>query len=220
MICIGYAGLEAFDLILYISRTITKLNKRVLIIDIADTEALTKAMKHGMNLDSRQEIINYRDINYTRRIPSEKEFEAFERGVVIINFGAYYYPDFPYDFHSIHVVVNTIPHQMDEINTLLQKIALHETKINLLVRDIITIDDVDRVKQSLELPNQLMDISYLYLDINDYESAVQCQVTQIVRFHRITKGMEKYILKQVKNIFPKLKETIIKKAIKLAKKGV
>ena len=80
MICMGYAGLEAYDLILYIGRVYTKLGQRVLIVDLSSSEALKNSIKHGMGLDSFIDIINYRDINYVRRIPTEEELVDFQNG--------------------------------------------------------------------------------------------------------------------------------------------
>lgn len=220
MVSIGYACCEAFDVILYIARTITKLNNRVLIVDLSETGALTKAIKHGMDLDSREGIVNYRDINYIRREPSAQELEMFDNGVVFVVYGRNYKQDFRLNLKYLNIVVNTFPNILEEMTPIIHNAAKYEDSLGLLIRDIVTLDDVDRVKDSLALPPKVADIDYLYFDLADYENAVECQISQVARFTRVSARMEKYIVNQVLRIIPKIKEAKVKKAVKAARKGV
>lgn len=220
MICIGYAGYEAFDVILYIARTITKLKYRVLIVDLSNTGALNRTIKHGMDLDSKKDIIYYRDINYTRKVPSEGELEMFREGVVIVVYGSNYVIGFPIQCNTINIVVNTFPHVIKGIDLLLQNIAKNEDSIRLLIRDVVTVDDVDQVKNNMKLPDRLDDISYLYLDLFDYTNAVNCQNRQLVKFTRISAKMIKYITNQIHAMFPQIRPAKIRKAVVMARRGV
>lgn len=217
MICIGFAGIEVFDVVLYIGRTLTKLNYRVLIIDLSDSNALCKTIRHGMGLNSTVDIVNYRDINYTRKIPSKEELEIFAQGVVLIVYGFNYVTDGIFEYKSFTIAVNTFPHIMDRVNTMLKNSGLQD--FDLLIRDAVTADDADKVKNNI-LYKKIKDVSYLYYDIPDYENAVNCQVTKVIRFTGITARMEKYIIKQVHDIVPQLSVRKIKKAIAAARRGV
>jgi hypothetical protein len=220
MVCTGYIGCEAFDLILYICRTLTKLKYRVLIIDFSDSAALLQSIKLGMGLDSLKEIINYRDINYTRRIPDKEELELFKDGAVFINYGNTYQHEYQLECESINIVVSIFPHMIQEINKYLKtKISQNET-YKVLIRDMITPDDADRVLEALELPEKADKISTLYLDMNDYESAVNCQISQTARFTKISKQTKQYITGQILDMFPKLTKNRVKRAMTLARKGV
>lgn len=220
MVCIGYAGCEAFDVILYTARTITKLNYRVLIVDLSETGAINKSIKHGMGLDSKKVIVNYRDINYTRKIPTEDEFEMFREGVVFVVYGSNYVIDFPIPCKTVNIVVNTLPHIIEGVNLLLHNILKNEDSFRLLIRDVITPDDVDRVKECMDLPIKLENINYLYLDLRDYEGAMYCQLRQQIRFRKVSIGMVKYITDQIISILPKTKPARIKRAIVMARRGV
>ncbi len=219
MLCVGYAGWEAFDLVLYLGRTLAKLQYRVLIVDISDTGALCKSIKHGMGLDSRKDIINYRNINYTRKIPSEEEFDMFRDGVILVVYGCNYRIGFPISCRIMNVVVNTFPHIIDEVNILLRDVSQKENHIRLLIRDVISVDDVELVKRSLDLPAKLNDVSYIYLDYADYESAVGCELTKVVRFAKISSRMKGYIADQIHGLFPSMNQPRIKKAIRMAGRG-
>lgn len=222
MISIGYAGLEAFDVILYIGRTLTKLNKRVLIIDLSDTGAMTRTIKHGMGLDSSTSIVNYRDINYTRTIPTSEEFDDFHNGVVIVNFGCYYnnLSNTPIVLDGISVVSSTFPSHVSVIKKLLKRINKDIDNVRVLIRDVINSDDLERVVNSLDLSEKPKRISFIYYNADDYENSINCQVSQVVRFTKISSEMEKYIISEIHNIYPDIKKKVIHKAITMARKGV
>lgn len=218
MLCVGYVGCEAFDVILYTGRTLTKLNYRVLIIDLSASGALLHSINHGMNLDSLEEMVNYRDINYIRKMPSKEELDSFQDGVVIINYGFNDTKHCDLECKFIIILVNTFPHITDKINELLKEKDLQVQDSRLLIRDVTVIDDVDRVKKEFS-SYQFSEISYLYLDISDYESAIHCQLSQIIRFTKVSTGMKKYIMEQIHALLPQLTHHKIKKAMALARRG-
>jgi len=220
MVCIAYAGCEIFDVVLYIGRTITKLQHRILIVDLSETGAMEKAIKHGMGLDSSNGIVNYRDINYTRKVPSEQELEAFQTGVVFVIYGIKKIEEFPFPYKNINLVVNNFPHEIAKVDALMCSEINNHNKIRLLIRDIVSLDDIDIVKRLLSLSDMVEKVDYLYLDFDDNQSAVECQLKQVVRFKKISMRMKKYILEQVSDIFPKLKPRKIRKAMMSARRGV
>ena len=217
MLCIGFAGCEAFDVILYMGRTLTKLKYRVLIIDLSDTGALSKAINHGMHLDSSKEIVNYRNINYIRRMPKEEELVIFKEGVILISYGLTNTEN-TLSCNVMNIVVNTFPHTIDKINTLVLKSELQADQLHLLVRDIISPNDIDRVNEAIEFQydNKL---NYLYLDLSDYSCAVNMQEKQLFKFLRLSSGMKRYIISQIHDIFPNIKLNKINKALTSAGKG-
>ncbi len=217
MICIGFAGCEAFDIILYMSRTLIKLNYRILVIDISETGALTKAIYHGMDLDSRQEIVNYRNINYLRRMPSEEELSSFVEGVIMIDFGIQSFPDLSLPCNFLYTTTNTFPYIIDNINTLMLNSEWKTEKQRLIIRDMITPDDIDRVASKIRFHYDA--IESLYLDIDDYYCAVNCQEIQLIRFMKLSSGMKTFIISQLHDIFPQIKIKRIKNAFALAGKG-
>jgi hypothetical protein len=219
MLCIGYVGEEAFDIILYMCRTLTKLNHRVWIIDLSETKALLNAINHGMGLDSRNTIVNYRDINYTQRLPSKEELELMKTGVIIMNYGMNYIEDDRLPWKKLYVVINPFPHRLERVNEQMNSIHSKPVGVDILVRDIIVIDDVDRVMEAIQFPHQIEQINYLYWNTNDYECAVNCQRKQIANFSRGSSQMKKYLIRQIHSLLPEYKTGRIKKALKSAERG-
>lgn len=219
MKCIGYMGVEAFDIILYIARTIVMLNYPILIIDLSETGALAKAIYHGMDLDSENGIIHYRNLNYIRKMPEEDELKDYDKGVVFIVYGLNYVAHPSINLDYINIITDPFPNHIDQINILLNEFPLDSMKVKILVRDIISLNDLERVKYSIKLAHNPYSIKYLYFDINDRENAIECQISQLVRFRRISSKMKNIIISETGDVFANIKLSRIRKAFFYAKKG-
>ena len=206
-------------MILYLSRTLSKLNLRVLIIDQSDTTALYLSMNHGMGLDSEKEIIHYRGVYYTRKKPNQEEMSAFQEGVVVMTFGLGYRGEMPFLCDEFNVVTNTFPHMAARMNELVSVNGIRAKKIRILVRDITSIDDLERVKGELTFPYEKQKEDYLDYNVTDRENAIACQVNQVVQFTRISGRMKKYILGHIQDMFPEIPYGNIKNAYRNARKG-
>lgn len=218
MICVGFAGCEAFDIVIYFSRTLVRLNYPVLIIDISDSEALKKAIYHGMDLDSSKDIISYRNIHYLRRCPQEAELLPYQKGIVLINYGFCPLKELPLTCDSIYVVMNTYPHIIDKIKSLLSNSEWKTDQFILLVREIITPDDIDRVSSKVKLPYDARKY-HLFLDHNDHFCSINCQTQQSFRFITLSSCMKKFIIRSIHDIIPQIKIKKIKKAFTSAGRG-
>jgi hypothetical protein len=218
MICVGYIGEEVYDIILYISRTISRLNCRVLIIDFTGSNAMYKAIHHGMGLDSSSGIIHYRGISYIRRAPVQEELEPYASGVVLAVFG-YNYKDGMFPCNKLIAVMNTFPHIVDKINFCINQLDLLQERMHVLIRDVISIDDALQVKNKIEFPYKDESVSYLYLELTDYLCAIRCQETQTINFEHISLELKNYILNSVQWMLPELSSKRIRTAIHSARKG-
>jgi hypothetical protein len=219
MICLGYIGVEAFDIILYIGKTLSMLDYPVLIIDLTDTEALTKSIYHGMELDSTENITHYRGISYIRKIPPRKDLSDFDNGVVFVVYGLDITWKHTIQLDYLNIVIDSFPNNIDRVKRAISDVPTDNIRLRLLVKDIVTIDDFDRVKASFV--SEIMPISskYIYYDINDYENAIRCQVFQSIRFKGISKKMNKFIRSEIADILPGTKPSQINRAVCLARKG-
>jgi hypothetical protein len=219
MICIGYIGVETFDIILYIGKIISILNYPVLIIDLSGTEALTETIYHGMDLDSKDDIVQYRDINYTRRIPDVDELREFDDGVIFVVYGLSRIESYPIHPDYLNIIINPYPHIIKRVNRALYNNLTEDMKVRALVRDIVTIDDFDRAREAILPELSSIRTRYLFYDINDYENALKCQISQSISFKRISAGMKKIIMSELRDIFPKLKPSVLRRAFSIARKG-
>lgn len=219
MKCIGYTGCEAFDLILYTGRILSKLKYKVLVVDLSETGALWTSVNHGLGLDSSKEVVFYRGIYYLRRIPRDDELKEFQEGIVFVNFGMNYRSDFPVELHRLYLVVTPFPHIVETVKELQEEKIEDSSKCNLLIRDARNVDDIDIVLDAMKPRNNFAQVSFLYHDISDYESALNCQMSKVIRFTRISPRMKKCIRQQIKEILPQLRAEKISRAMVVAKWG-
>lgn len=219
MVCVGYAGMEAFDIILYVGQILARLHIPVLIIDLSDTGVMTKAIYHGMNIDSANTIVNYRSLNYIRAIPNDKDLEDFAEGVVFVDFGFRYIDIMPIKLDYMNIVVDSLPSNIERVGTLLNEMSINNTQTRLLIRNIISMDDVERVTRNITQDNTWYSINYLYLELSDYENAIKCQMSQTIGLRRISKRMKKYITHEINGILPDIKLSKIRKMVFWSGKG-
>ncbi|NLJ95734.1 MAG: hypothetical protein GX321_01160 [Clostridiales bacterium] len=213
MVCIGYGGMEAFDIVLYLGQALVRLNIPVLIIDLSDTGAMTKAIYHGMDIDSTDTIINYRGINYIRSIPDYKDFEDYTHGVVFIVFGLKYVDIKSIKLDFMSIVVDSFPSNIDRVNTLISKMPLRNIQTRLLIRNITCIDDVERVKRNMTQDYTWSSVNYLYLEVIDIENAIRCQRLQTIDLRRISRLFKKFIINEINAIRPDIMPSKIRKRI-------
>ncbi len=218
MTCIGYIGEEIYDIILYISRTLSRLNCRVLIIDFTGSNAMSKSIHHGMDLDSSSGIIHYRGISYIRRRPEQEEMEPYTSGVVFVLFG-YDYRKEVFSCDELVAVMNPFPHIVDKINFCINELDLSQSRMHILIRDVVSIDDAEKIKNKIEFPYEDEPVNYLYLELVDYICATRCQETQTINFENISSGLKNYILYSIRRMLPELSTDRIRRAMHSARKG-
>lgn len=219
MISIGYVGIEAFDIILYIGKTLSVLKYPVLIADLSNTEALAKTIYHGMELDSANSIIHYRNINYIRRIPTREELDEFSNGMLFVVYGFNYLDNDQLQLDFLNIVLDPFPNSVCRINKALCNASIDNIRLRVLVRNIITIDDLDRVKASILLKQTAASTNHLYYDILDYENALRCQVFQVICCRKISSKMKRFIMSEACELLPGIKQSTIRRAFHLAMKG-
>ena len=89
-----------------------------------------------------------------------------------------------------------------------------------MVRDIVSMDDFERVKSSIKCPESHADYEYLYYDTYDYENALKCQLLQVIQFRRISSRMRRIIIDKISKLLPDIKPSSVRKAFLRARKGV
>ena len=62
---VAYVGLDNFDIILYISRVLMKLGKKVLLVDHSETMAIKYCIPQPKGLNCQRDIITYQGIDFT-----------------------------------------------------------------------------------------------------------------------------------------------------------
>lgn len=83
---IGFLGCDKYEIILYLSRILYHLGKKVLLVDFADTEALYQSISMPDTLREENDYIHYNGIDFIQGKYYEKgKMEAYD--YILIDFG-------------------------------------------------------------------------------------------------------------------------------------
>lgn len=93
---IGFVGVEEYDIIIYLTTLLNKIDKKVLLIDLSETTALSFCMKIPQGLDIKEKIAECNGISYTRGAYL-REYE--EKDTLLTTYD-YIFVDYGFKFHS------------------------------------------------------------------------------------------------------------------------
>lgn len=214
---VAYIGWESFDIILYLSRILLKLGHRVLLIDNSKERTLADCMPCVLGIDTASNCITYRGVDFTTsHLNQELEFQYDD---IFIHCGMSMPQCNGSNFTRLIITTNLLPSITNEI-VRIGCFKEYENKLSLLIRDVIdthlSAEDI-RTRIGKYISENL--IFMLYRDDSDYLAGLLCQVSQICRFHDISRPLKSYLLKEVQELSPQATIKQIKKAYRLARKG-
>ena len=93
---IGFVGVEEYDIIMYLTTLLNRIGKKILLIDLSETTALSFCMRIPQGLDIKEEIAECNGIFYTRGAYL-KEYE--EKDTLLTTYD-YIFIDYGFKFHS------------------------------------------------------------------------------------------------------------------------
>lgn len=216
---VAYAGVDNFDNILYLSRILIKLDKRVLIVDHSERGSLIHSIPKPKGVNADKTIISYRQMDFTTMmIPRDlladyddvfiyygfnkplKDLIICNRMVWVTDLYRYHYEDSEY-----------FPYYEDAIGNSMRY---------LLVKDAVELKITpEMIAERMELCCPVQNISILYIDERDYYNSLICHYNGDYRFTDISKQRRKYLLKEIKSLYPQLKDKHYKVAYRKARKG-
>jgi hypothetical protein len=206
---VAYAGIECFDLILYQARILSKMERKVLILENTDLGALKFTIPMPLGMDPFIHPITYRHIDFAIMALTTDLIELYDD--IFISYG-FYVPEAEY--RRIVFTTDLYLHNMKKIIALMKHNNCE--KYSLLVRNVI---DVDVPSHLFEELGSDKDIDYIDFDEYDYENALLCQHYQSIRFSSVSRKTKKYLLKQIKLLYPDISKKTLNNAYKSAKGG-
>ncbi|MHB8129836.1 MAG: hypothetical protein ACYDEX_12635 [Mobilitalea sp.] len=214
---VAYVGQDSFDIILYVSRILQKLGKRVLIVDNSETGALSESIPQVQGIDVSSGILTYRKVDFTAKVIDEKitdnydevliDFGCYEPGIILSYITRVVYVTTMYDFVIKKVSGINFYDRLKASRSLLIREAM---EINIATEDIV---------EKLDKGVLVKDVSVLYRDDRDYENSLICHCNQIFKFTQISIKLKSYLIGEIRILCPDLTEKHIKTAYTKAKKG-
>ncbi len=207
---VAYAGIECFDLILYQARILSKLGRKVLIMENRAAGAFYYTIPRPFGIDGEINPVTYRRIDFAVTSLPEGVKENYDDIFITHDFQI---PEEEYN----RVVFSTdlLLHHMKMVSSLFIQSKCQNK--SLLVRNIIEVNV--NTKYLFGQLGKNISIDYIDFDELDYENAILCQHNQTMQFVGLSRKTKKFLLKEIGLLCPEVETRAINKAYKAAQGG-
>ncbi|HKL80685.1 MAG TPA: hypothetical protein VJ888_09665 [Mobilitalea sp.] len=225
---IGFLGVDKYDFILYLSRILYAMGKKILLVDYSENYALSCCIPHPEAL--RKDILEYRGIYYMNGAGSGENYSLINDTIEIHNQQYdYILVDYGFDFNSIGLNnCDAIICVTDQQLHNLRQFSLNNREDN--IKGILTaliIRDVGDCKTKYRYLIDEMGLDQIavtqtfitYQDDLDVRYRLNCQYDGVVRLHRLSKYMKAVLKGIVELIVPEVDRKTVNKAFIRAAKG-
>ena len=213
---IAYVGIENFDTILYLSRILQGLNRKVLIVDNSETLALTYSIPVIKDMDTYDVIFSYRRVDFTNQPVTEELIAKYDdilidcglkEPITSINFFTklIYVTDlFAYNVHRFAKVVAYYNCDCDK---------------ELLIRNAVNAKiSVDHIVQQMNGCISEENVEVLNRDEFDYENTLNNHINQVFTL-KLSRMYKEYLISQVVSMCNEYTKKEIIKAYGRARNG-
>lgn len=216
---VAYIGIDNFDNILYLSRILTKLGKKVLVIDHSESMSLQYSIPQPKGSNCKEEIITYRQVDFTSQSINPKMKEEYDDILIFYGFNkeekdlaectrmVFVTDLFRYNYHRIPDL------------SCLTKVG-SKVEQDLLIKDVATVKITpDIIIERIGLTIDKDHVQVLYRDDNDYTNSLLCHYNGSFSMKKISKQRKAYLLEEVKKLHPEITHNVMKTALRRARKG-
>jgi hypothetical protein len=214
----GFLGIEAYDLILYLSKLLLNLNQKVLLIDNSETGALTCCIPVPDSLNPKVSKISYRNMDFVRDRASLEYEKAYD--FILIDFGFKLNHKEIGNCSILYLITDEQQHNTLRIQNLKLNLEIKLPEVYLIIKALINSESSDYLSDCLK--DKIVNIRqyfYLYEDDTDRENMVLLQFNNEIKLKRQS-GQYKYLLEQILTEALQFNRTEVTKAYKKAKRGV
>lgn len=213
---VAYVGTESFDIIIYLSCILQKLNRKVLIVDNSVTSALRNSIPQVYGINTDKTIMTYKRVDFTTQVIDKAIINNYDD--VLIDFG---FSEPKMDLSLITRVVY-VTDMFDFHVTMLKNIGFYNgiAKKALLIRDAIETKITPNIiagRINEEIPKE--EVSVLYREDKDYENSIVCHYNRSFRMKSISSMLKMYLLNEIQILCSNINSKQIRVAFNKARKG-
>lgn len=215
---VAYVGIDNFDVILYQASILSRMNQRVLVLELSETGkegAISKLIPIPKGMEVNKELVTFRKIDFAMFFPSEDIINRYDK--VLISCGNYV-ELLPSRVSKIIFVTDLFPYNMNAVKAMMKNVTF--VKRAILVRNnVMSCVNQELIFEEVEGLIDKEDINILDQDENDLFNAVLIHHGQHFQFNAISWKMKRYLLKETRKYCPEADKKTIKIAFNIAKKG-
>ena len=208
---IGWVGIEKYDIILYLAKLLTCLNKKVLLIDRSENSALTYCIPIPAIMNATSNKVNFRNIDFIK----ERNVSDFinDYDYILIDFGFKTTHADIYKCDKIIIVTDKQQHNIDTMYTLKSK-----SEVLLVLKAEGNKREIDALQESIREQLQIEDIVVMGFDEIDKEKMIMLQYNSEIKMKRLS-GQYIYLLEQIMTTILKFDSKDFGQAYKQLKRG-
>ncbi len=188
---VAYVGLESFDTILYLSRILQRLGRRVLMVDNSDTLALTFSVPRISEINTYETTITYRRVDFTN-LPVSEELAA-EYDDVLIDCGMKAPVTSISLFTRIIYVTDLFEYNIRRIANIEEYDRCKCEKLLLIRNAVYSKISVDSISQQISKEISIEKTKVLFRDEADYESCLNSHINQVFTLN-LSKLYKEYLI--------------------------
>lgn len=213
---VAYVGLANFEIILYLSRILQRLGRKVLVVDNSETMALTYSVPQIAGMNTYESVISNRRVDFTNMPVSETLALSYDD--ILVDCGRSIPKTSPEMFTRIVYVTDMFEYNIRQIAHINHYDDCTCGK-ELLVKDYVNAKITpEMIAERLNKGIPADKISYIYRDDYDYENCLNSHINHIFTL-KLTRMLRDYLLEQIRYMCPSFTMKDIKAAYAKAKKG-
>ena len=235
---IGFLGGDKYDILLYLSKILNRLNKKVLLVDYSENRALTysipsvlleqpiytvyknsnKAYEEAVR---NTESISYQEIDFLFE-PKYEELEALEEqyDVILIDFGYQVFSKFLSRCEEIFLCLDPKLHHIIQLKPLAKISTDFKDHIHLIFRQVYDCKiNVSFVCEELGMEFPKDHIYTYYEETLDMKYCIDSQYNHVYHFMKISKGLKECLMYLIRTMYPDLSYRDLKSAYRIARTG-
>lgn len=210
---IGWIGTDKYDLILYFSMILTSTNKKVLLIDQSESEALSYCIPAPASLNPKSDKVTYKNLDFVKGKNVVDYIEKYD--YILIDFGfKVNHRDIINYCSKIFLVTDRQQHNIDRICALEAK----TDDIFLILRDLRRRTKITVLQESIEQRIKIKNHFVLDFDDIDNEKMVALQYSYQLQYKKLS-SQYKYLLEQIMTEILNFNHYELGQAMKRLKRG-
>lgn len=211
---IGFFGIDSYEIILFLSRILENLSRKVLLVDYSDIGDLTACIPVPDGLYVEDDIITYFGVGFTRKILDQDILNGYDD--VLINFGFNYIQSAASKCTKVIYVINQQKYNISRLSTIPDLDIPKCLILKDMVRSKINQEYImENIKKNVLDEN----IYTFFLDEIDAKCKLLAQYNTVYEFKKISNDVKNFLKVTIKNMLPELSDKTLKEIYKIAERG-
>jgi hypothetical protein len=215
---IGFYGIENYEIILYLSRILDSIGRKVLMIDYSSLTDLKSCIPIPIGIYVETDIVTYSGIDYTKKFIDQDLIDNYDD--ILIYFGFNFIESVNKYCTRIVYVTDQQKHNIDRLALITETDTKIDLPKSLLIKDVVDCKITrEYIIERLQKNIKKEDVFVFLQDEIDKKIKIILQYNTSFAFQKISNTVKEYLRNMVRNMCPGIAEKELKAAYKIAERG-